>query len=62
MINQLNYIVAQQHIADLHRTAERRRLANAAGIRSAGERRSSPITRVRQRLALLSARSTPARL
>jgi hypothetical protein len=42
---QLNYIVAQQRIADLHRAAEHARLATDAGTGRRDSRYSSPIVR-----------------
>ena len=50
----LNYIVAQQHIADLHRAAERARLARDAG--------THPITRRSAQLARLTGRLAPTGL
>ena len=51
----LNYIVAQQHIADLHRAAERARLARDAGTGRRDSRVSNPIARLGAQLARLTA-------
>jgi len=59
MYAQLNFILAQQRIADLHIKAARQRLASDIDN---GERNSSPIARVSARLARLSARLAPARV
>jgi hypothetical protein len=59
---QLNYIVAQQHIADLHRDAERVRLARDAATRRGHSRDSTPITRLSAHFARLTARLAPTGL
>jgi hypothetical protein len=41
----LNYLLAQQRIADLHRAAEHARLATDAGTRRRDSRYSNPIVR-----------------
>ena len=56
----LNYIVAQQRIDDLHRAAERARLARDVGTGRRGSRVSTPITRLSAQLARLTARLAPA--
>jgi hypothetical protein len=58
----LNYIVAQQRIADLHRAAERARLARNAGIGRRTSRVSTVITRLSAQLARLTGRLTPTGL
>lgn len=55
----LNYIVAQQHIADLHRAAERARLARDAGTGRRDSRGWTPITWIGAQLARLTARLAP---
>ena len=55
----LTYIVARQHIADLHRAAERARLARDAGTGRRDSRVSSPIARLGALLARLTARLAP---
>jgi hypothetical protein len=58
----LNYIVAQQHIADLHRAAERARLARDAGTGRRDSRVWTPITRLSAQLARLTGRLAPTGL
>ena len=55
----LNYLLAQQRIADLQRAADHARLATDAGTRRHDSRDSSPITRLGARLARLTARLAP---
>ena len=55
----LNYILAQQRIADLQRAADHARLATDAGTRRRDSRDSSPITRLGAQLARLTARLAP---
>jgi hypothetical protein len=59
---QLNYIVAQQRIADLQRAAQRARLASDAGTGRRNSRDSNRITRLSARLARLTARLAPTGL
>jgi hypothetical protein len=58
----LTYILAQQRIADLQRAAEQARLAADARTRRRGSRDSNPISRLRARLARLTARLAPTGL
>lgn len=60
MNTELHYILAQQHIADLHRAAERARLARDVGTGRRDSRVSTPITRLSAQLARLTARLAPA--
>ena len=55
----LNYIVAQQRIAYLHRAAERARLTRDAGTGRRDSRVWTPITRLSAQLARLTARLAP---
>jgi hypothetical protein len=55
----LNYIVAQQHIADLHRAAEGARLARDAGTGRRASRVWTPVTRLSAQLACLTGRLAP---
>jgi hypothetical protein len=59
---QLQYIIAQQRIAELHRSAERARLASVAGPVPRHSRESSAIARLSARLARLTTRSAPTGL
>ena len=59
MNTELHYILAQQHIADLHRAAERARLARDVGTGRRDSRVSTPITRLSAQLARLTARLAP---
>jgi hypothetical protein len=58
---QLNYIVAQQRIAELQRASERARLAKDAGTGGRDARDSSLITRLSTQLARLTAWLVPTR-
>jgi hypothetical protein len=58
---QLNHLVAQQRIADLHRAAERARVTTSAGAGPSNSRVSHPVTRLKAELALI-ARLAPTRL
>ena len=60
MNTELHYILAQQHVADLHRAAERARLARDVGTGRRDSRVSTPITRPSAQLARLTARLAPA--
>ena len=55
----LDYILAQQRIADLRRAADQPRLATDAGTRRRDARDASPITRLGAQLARLTARLAP---
>jgi hypothetical protein len=59
---QLNYIVAQQRIADLHRAAEHARLVRDAATGRGGSRESNPITRLNARISRLTPRPAPTGL
>jgi hypothetical protein len=54
MTTQLNYTVAQQHLADLRHSAERARLTRDAEAGQRSSRDGGPMTRVRALLARLS--------
>jgi hypothetical protein len=56
---QLNYIHAQEHIAELHRAAQRARLATE-GATERDSRERNPITRLSVWLARLTARLAPS--
>ena len=56
---QLNYILAQQRIADLQRAADHARLATDASNRRRDTRDSRPIARLGAQLARLTARLAP---
>jgi hypothetical protein len=58
MTAQLNYTVAQQHIADLRQTAERVRLTGEADARRRRSRHDGPMVRVRARLVRPSHKQT----
>ena len=57
---QLNYIVAQEHIAELHRAGRRRRLATEAATERRDSCKCNPIPRLGARLACLTARLVPS--
>jgi hypothetical protein len=57
---QLNYIHAQEHIAELHRAAQRERLATETATDRRNSRESNPTTRLGARLARLTARLAPS--
>jgi hypothetical protein len=59
---QLNHLVAQQRIADLHRAAERARVTTSAGAGPSNSRDSHPVTRVTAQIVRLIARLAPTRL
>jgi hypothetical protein len=58
---QLNYMVAQERIAELHRAAQRARLATEAATDRRNSRKCTSTTRVGARLARLTARLAPSR-
>jgi hypothetical protein len=57
---QLHYILAQERIAELHRAAQRARLATEAATERRNSRDCNPITRLGARLARLTARLAPS--
>jgi hypothetical protein len=59
---QLNHVVAQQHIADLHSAAERARMATSVGAGRRNSHDSYSVSRVTARLARLIQRLAPTRL
>jgi hypothetical protein len=59
---QLNHLLAQQHVADLHRAAERARPATNAAAGRRNSRGSHPITRLTAQLARLATRLAPTGL
>ena len=61
MIPQLNYIHAQEHIAELHRAARHARLATEADTERRNSRECNPIARLGARLVCLTARLAPSR-
>jgi hypothetical protein len=58
---QLNHIAAQERIAELHRAAQRARLAREAATERRNSRECNPNTRHGARLARLIARLAPSR-
>lgn len=59
---QLNYMLGQQHIADLQRNADRARRASEVDARRRGSPDSNPITRLNARISRLTPRSAPTGL
>jgi hypothetical protein len=59
---ELNYIVAQQRVTELHHAGQRARLATEAATERRNSRECNPITRLSVRLARLTARLAPSGL
>jgi hypothetical protein len=57
---QLNYVRAQDHIAELHRAGRRARLATETAIERRHSPECNPITHLTARLARLTARLAPS--